>query len=180
MPRTLVYAAVAVLALAGCKKTVVDVKDAKPGDVARQVAASDLKPEPGRWEGSFKMEKMEVAGLPPQAQEAMQRMASQQAKPYVTCLTREELDKPNAGFFGGENSGCTYEHFTMAGGAIDAKMTCARGPGKVTTGLSGTYSPTSFAITSTATGDMPGGHAMTARVRIDSHRVGECRGDEDK
>ena len=40
------------------------------------------------------------------------------------CLTPEEAKRPKEDFFAGDNKNCRYDHFTMAGGKIDALMKC--------------------------------------------------------
>lgn len=177
--RTAVIALAMSLAfVGGCKKASVDAHDATPQDVASQVAASDLRPQAGRWEGTFRIEKMEMSGVPPQAQ-AMMQGAVGKSRAYASCLTKEEAEKPAADFFGRNDKDCRYEHFTMSGGKIDARLDCASEGTKMSMTMAGTYSGSAYALRSTAKGDMPGGHTMTTVTAMESHRVGECRGDED-
>ena len=132
---------VAALMLGACNsKSSIEAKNESAESVAKKVDASDLKPRPGRWESAMKFEKMEIPGMPPQAQAAMQKgMAT--TKTFITCLTPEQVNRPNAGFFGARESGCTYQHFTMAGGTLDAEMTCNRAPMQMHMTMQGTLQP---------------------------------------
>lgn len=171
--------AISLALLAGCKKASVEAHDATPEEVASQVAASDLRPQAGRWEGSFKLEKMDISGVPADAQAMMQKAVGK-VHTYSSCLTKEEAEKPAANFFGGANKGCKYDHFSMSGGKLDAKLFCTGQGAQMTMMMNGTYSGTAYTMHSTATGEMPGGQKMTTVSSMESHRVGECRGDEDK
>jgi Protein of unknown function (DUF3617) len=167
------------LALASCgSKGGVDAKNESAESVAKKVAASDLKPHPGRWESAMKFEKMEVPGMPPQAQAAMQKGLGV-TKTFISCLTPEQVNRPNAGFFGAHETGCTYQHFTMAGGTLDAEMTCNRAPMQMHMTMQGTYSPDSYAIRVSNQGEMAPGKTMSTTMAISSRRVGDCNGTEE-
>ena len=168
----------AALALGAChSKTTIDAKNASAGSVAKQVQASDLKPRPGRWESAMKIEKMDLPGMPPEAQAAMQKGLGT-AKTFITCLTPEQVNRPNAGFFGAHETGCTYQHFTMAGGTLDAEMTCNRAPMQMHMTMQGNYSPDSYAIRVSNQGEMAPGKTMSTTMSISSRRVGDCNGTE--
>jgi hypothetical protein len=165
------------LALGGCKKAVVDVKNADPGTVASKVAAADFKLQPGRWESSMKIESMEMAGMPPEAKAMMDKSLLAE-RHIATCLTPEQAAKPGANFFNQGKSGCLFEHYTMADGKIDGTMTCNHGPEKMTLTMAGQYSPDSYEVHTKSTATMPGGQAMTSTMTMRSHRAGDCKGDE--
>jgi hypothetical protein len=63
---------------------------------------------PGRWETTVKIEKMEIEGMPPEAKAAMQQ-AMGQARTMSSCLTKEQVEKPNSEFFGQVGDGCKYD-----------------------------------------------------------------------
>ena len=178
MRSKLMILAISALALGACSKGGVEAKNESAESVAKKVAASDVKPNPGRWQTTMKLEKMEMPGMTPQMQEQLKR-ASAMSKDIVTCLTPEQVNRPNAGFFGAQESGCTYQHFTMAGGNIDAEMTCNRGAMQMHMTMQGTYSPDSYNIRVTNQGDM-GGRPMSTTMAMEARRVGECNGTEMK
>jgi len=168
-----------IAALAACNsEPEVDVRNARPGDVAKQVAearGSDSFVRPGKWQTSFKLEEMTMPGMPPQVAEQMK------ARMNVTdtsesCLTEADVKKPREDFFAGANRNCTYDHFTMAGGTIDAEMTCKDGGATMNMTIKGSYSPDSYAARSTMTssGTGPNGGGMTMKSTIAARRVGEC------
>jgi len=165
------------LALGGCKKSGVDVKNASPGEVVKQMANSDLKPMPGRWESTMKMEAMDMPDMPPEAKAMMQKSAGIE-RHMATCLTPEQAAKPAADFFNQRKSDCTFDHFTMAGGKVDGTMTCNHGPEKMTLTMSGQYGRESYEVHTTSKVEIPGGKPMTSSMTMISHRTGECKGDE--
>ena len=170
---------VAGLVLAGCNsKPGVEAKNESAESVAKKVADSGLKPRPGRWQSTMKIEKMEMPGMPPQAQGALQQSLAS-AKTFTTCLTAEQVNKPNAEFFGSHGSGCTYQHFTMAGGTIDAEMTCNRAPMQMHMTMQGTYSTENYSIRVNNQGEIAPGKTMSTTMAVDSHRVGDCDGTEE-
>jgi hypothetical protein len=169
----------AVLALCACKKDTVVARNESEESVARKVAASDLKPQPGRWESRTKLEKLDLPNVPPQAK-AMMDKQMQVTQTFTSCLTPEQVSQPNGGFFqkGAEN--CKYDHFVMAGGSLDARMTCNERAGSMTMTLQGRYTPTDYAIDVTTQGEMQPGMPMSMKMSVAARRVGECTGKEDR
>ena len=106
--------------------------------------------------------------MTPQMQEQIKR-ASAMSKEIFTCLTPEQVNRPNAGFFGAQQSGCTYQHFTMAGGNLDAEMTCNRNGMQMHMTMQGTYSPDSYNVHVTNQGDM-GGRQMSTTMAMDDNK----------
>ena len=167
------------LALAACGKSGVDAKNESPEAVASKVAASGMLPRPGRWQASLKMESMDMPGMPPAAREAMAKsMATTQT--YFTCLTPEKAAKPDASFFQKAAAGCTYDHYTMADGKIDALMSCQPGRGPTRMAMTGTYGQDLYDIKIQGSAEMAKGMAMNIGLAVTSRRVGECDGTEDK
>jgi hypothetical protein len=174
--KTLVPLAAA-LALAGCNsKPEVDVKDAKPGEVARAVAdagGADTFVRPGKWQTTFKLKEMTMPGMPAQMAEQMKKTMSK-VESSESCLTPEQVKKPKEDFFAGKQRNCTYDHFTMAGGTIDAEMTCKDGGANMNMTVKGTYSPDSYKATTTMALKGGGAQGMTMKASIDAKRVGDC------
>lgn len=171
--------AFAALALTGCNNSdSIEAKNESAEKVAEKVAKSDIKPRPGRWESTLKIERMDMPNLPAEARAAMsQRMG--EAQKFATCLTPEDVAKPDASFFQGAESGCTYERFTMANGAIDASMICDHAGRTQKTTMTGTYGADSYAIKVASTGEAQPGMPMEVSMSIASRRVGDCNGKED-
>jgi hypothetical protein len=179
MSRTIVVPLLAVLALGACKKDTVVAKNESEEAVAKKVAASNLKPEPGRWESNMKLARMDLPNVPPQTKAMMdKRMGVTQT--FTTCLTPEQVNQPNAGFFQKGANDCTYDHFVMAAGTIDARMTCNERGRKMTMTMQGSYTPTNYAINITTQGEMNPGTPMSMEMSIAARRVGACTGSEGK
>lgn len=181
------FALILPLALAACgDDATVEKKNASTAEVAKSVADAGLKLKPGRWELTMKFARFEVEGMPPEAQKAMQEMMGQ-TRTYASCLTKEEAEKPDGSFFGQENENCRYDTFTMAGGKIDATMTCKDknkgeggegGSGEAKMTMVGTYAPDSYDMAMTMKGKAPNGNAMNIEMAATSKHVGDCKGDE--
>jgi Protein of unknown function (DUF3617) len=178
MRHALALPLIAALAIAGCSKGGVEAKNESAESVAKKVDAAGIRISPGRWESTMKIEKMEMPGLPPQAQAAMQK-AMATSKTFASCLTPEEVNRPNAGFFGNHQTGCTYQHFTMEGGKIDAEMTCGRTAGQMHMTMQGTYDADTYSMRVSNQGSMGPGKTMSTTMAMTAHRVGECTGKED-
>lgn len=173
----MLLSALAALVLGACDSGV-DARNESPAAVAEKVAASGMTPRPGRWQANFKVDSIDMPGLPAQAKEAMNKsMAS--AQNYFTCLTPEQAAKPDARFFQKAAQGCTYEKFTMAGGKIDAVMICQPGRGPTRMTMSGTYGADIYDLKINGSGEMAKGMPMNISMAVTSRRVGECNGTED-
>lgn len=171
------------LALSACNSgPSVEATNASAGEVAAKVAASGAAPalSPGRWEGTATITDMQIPGMPPEAAAKMKgAMATGQR--FANCLTPEEAKKPTARFFSGDNKDCRYDHFSMTGGRLDAKMQCKTGGMTVDATMVGKFSSDNFQLTMTsksagAPGQPMSAHTMT--LKMESRRTGECTGTE--
>ena len=172
-------------ALAACNKgPEINVKNASVGEVAdkvREASASGSFVDPGRWETKVTLLDIDMPGMPPEmAQRMKQSMGKFQEKAYATCLTEADVKKPKEDFFAGKNRDCRYDHFTMSGGKIDAALRCSSGgQGTMAMTIVGTYARDSYDATMAMdVSGGPRGQGMKMRSRSQSHRVGECTGDE--
>lgn len=170
----------AAVSLAACQGgDEVVAKDESVESVAKKVAASDIKPRPGRWESNVKIDGMDIPGMPPEAKAAMNKQMSA-AQTFATCLTPEEAEKPDGGFFQAGAQDCKYDSFVMAGGRIDAVMTCKQQGANLKMTMGGTYSETEYAVKVSSTGEMQPGQTMSMDMAINSRRTGDCNGTEQK
>lgn len=168
-----------VLALGGCDDgKAVDAKNESPQGVAKKVADAGIRLEPGHWESTMQFVRMDIKGMPPEAQQAMQQMMGK-GRSFASCLTREEAEKPEGKFFGQQENDCRYDSFTMGGGKIDAKMTCKNEGHDTVMTMAGTYSPRSYDMQVSMTGKAPNGQQMDMGMALTSKRTGECTGKED-
>jgi hypothetical protein len=171
-------AACTMFSLAACKKESVVARDESVESVAKKVAASNLKPQPGRWESNMKLDKFDLPNMPPQAKAAMNKQMGVTSN-FASCLTPEEANQPGAGFFqkGAEN--CKYDHFVMADGKVDAAMVCRERNTEIKMTMAGSYSETAYNIQVKSQGEMQPGMPMSMDMTIASRRVGDCNGTED-
>lgn len=157
----------------------IDEKNASVEEVAAKVRASSGKNfvRPGEWQSKVTIEQFDIPGMPPEAVKQMRAAVAQnQQHSFTSCLTPEDVEQPKGKFFTG-NEQCRYDHFTMGNGKIDAAMRCPSGQGmtQVMT-MTGTYSPDSYDMRMTMTGEGVEGPAgkMKMQMRVNSTRVGEC------
>lgn len=147
-------------------------------EVARKVAAADIRPNPGRWESNVGAVRIDMPGLPPAMRKMMEEAMGTETT-FASCLTPEEAAQPNSDFFGQKSDSCTYDRFRMAAGTIDAQLTCKAGGASQAIVMTGTYAPDSYDLKMdmTATGAPQGEIRMN--MAVTSKRVGECTGKEE-
>lgn len=168
------------LALAGCGGggDTVTAKDESVESVAKKVAATGNKPNPGRWEMSVAMGKVEMTGVPAAAKDMLAKQAGT-ATTMAICITPEMANKTDGAMF--KNAGpadCKYDRFSMADGKIDGVMNCSTGGQKINIATSGTYSSDAWDMASKINTDMGGGRTMAIESITKAKRVGECDGSE--
>lgn len=169
----------AALALTACSsEKAVTATDASVSDVAKKVAGSGLKFNPGRWESSMKFVKLEMEGMPPEAQAMMSKIMGKD-RTFASCLTKEEAEKPEAKFFGQADERCKYDSFSMGSGKIDAKMTCKAEQGTQTMTMAGSYTPETYEMTMSINGQGMESRPMSMTMALTAKRSGECTGKED-
>ena len=157
----------------------VDARNATPEEVASQVReATDDEQfvRPGKWQSKVTIEQLEMPGMPPEMADNMKKMMAQhQERTTESCLTEEEAKRPKEDFFAGKDNNCRYEHFTMGGGKIDAKMRCsADGGASQVMEMAGTYSPESYQMRMATRTEGAGTPGMTMKLKVDSTRIGAC------
>ena len=181
-------AAVLILPLAACNSgPSVSATKASTKEVAEKVAAAtggEAIIQPGRWEGAYVMHDMEIPGManmPPAAKAQMKAQMAQTRK-FVNCVTQEDVKKQKAFYMGDDNKNCTYDHFTMSGGKIDAAMACKSGrEGAMAMTMTGSYSPDSSQMDLTGKGEGAGpAGGMSMKFSVEGKRVGACRGTKDE
>ena len=167
-----------IAALGACDRATVDERNASAEDVAKAVnaARADMKFEPGRWESNVTFVSMEAPGMPPEVSQAMQGSLGKEHS-YATCLSKAEAEKPAADFFAKDAKDCTYDHFKLGGGKIDAKMRCGADGRSVVMTMNGAYDSDSYDMMMETAVD-GGGTPVTMKMKVASNRVGDCRGDE--
>src|ERR1700712_4753104 len=136
MKNTILFTAVAVMAistLAGCDKA---DKGPKTMEQAKQEAATLDRPKPGLYKQSLSIAKFELPGAPPGAAAQMQA-AMGKAQESNFCMTAEMANQGFRDMFDkvGKSGDCKYDRFTVSGGELDALLHCenaAQGKGTIT------------------------------------------------
>ena len=177
MTLRIALSAAALCALAACNNgPSVSEKNAKPSEVANAVAGSEVLMRPGKWETTMKMDMSGLPGManmPPEVAKQMQA-AMNRTVTTSSCLTPDQVKKPGPEVFAGADKRCTYDHFQMAGGKIDAKMTCKEGGTSSTMTMTGTYSADHYTAQNSVEVSEGSGHGMVTKATIDARRVGDC------
>jgi len=163
-------------ALAACgSEPAVNETNASVEDVSEKVREASGKGllRPGKWASTVTIEDVSIPGAPPETAEQMKSMMAQSRTAEV-CLTEEQAAKPSEDFFAASEN-CRYDHFTMAGGKIDAAMRCSHEGVTQLMEMTGTYSPTSYEMRMRSrTEGGSDGQAMTMQMKVDAQRVGAC------
>lgn len=160
---------------AGCggQGDTIEAENESVESVAARLAKSDVRPMPGLWESQMSIEKMEVPGLTDDVREMMKQQMGK-ASTSSRCLTKGQVESDTSEFFKPrEQSGCTYNSFSMGGGKIEADMNCDEGAMNQTMTMSGTYDEQSYALNISAEGTVEG-RPTSIEMAIKSRRVGEC------
>lgn len=184
--RHVLIASAALLPLAAChSQPSVSATNASPKEVAAKVAAANGGADlisPGRWEGTVTVKDMEMPKLPPDQQKMLASKIGG-AQPIVSCVTPEEVKEHRALFTGSDMAGCKYDHFTMAGGKLDAKVACDKEGMTMSATMAGTFAADSYhmEMTSNIAGKDDSPYStMINSISVEAKRTGVCRGDEDK
>lgn len=164
------------LPLAACGSPAVDEENASVEEVAEKVREASSEEgllRAGKWQTSVSIEKMEIAGMPPEAAEQMKRM-TEMTHTSESCLTPEEAKQPKGDFFGASEN-CRYDHFRMGDGKIDAAMRCTQGGGTQLMEMDGNYSRDAYQMNmKSRTEGGPAGKPITMEMKVEAKRVGEC------
>jgi hypothetical protein len=170
--------AVGLAALAACNKgPEVHERNASLGQVVNAAqeagASSGMTMRPGQWELKTTIDEMTSPGVPAAAQARMKAMMGQ-GRTTTMCMTPEDVKRPGGKVLTGqETPNCTFDHYDLAGGKLDAAMRCNFKGISTNTSINGTFSPDSFInhVTSQTTGL---GGDRTMKMTMEGRRVGEC------
>lgn len=172
------------LLLLACNKgPSVSATNASVEEVAAKAKAA-LKIEPGLWNSSTEILSVDMPGIKNKAmaEQIANSMKNAKATDFSHCVTPAEADKPSSEMFAGKSNGqCRYDNFQMAGGRIDATMSCSPQEGTAAGGtmkmtMNGTYSSTGYDMTmNMATGAEAPGGGMSIKAHTKGARTGACK-----
>ena len=129
--------------------------------------------QPGQWETTVEVLRLNMANMP-----NMPAGMTTPLPPPTTvrsCLTPEQARQPNANFMtgSGDQGGCTFENFSMAGGRISGTVTCNSQGTSMRTTMNGRFAADSYEMESESQVSANGATIDTAS-RIVSRRIGDC------
>jgi hypothetical protein len=132
----------------------------------------------GKWVTKGRIDELHVPGMPPELA-AQMKESGREMPGTETCMTEADVRKPGPDFFTG-NKSCRYDHFTMGGGKIDARMRCSAAGGTQLSTMTGTYGPDLYRMAMSTAMEMPSGAAgngmegMTMKLSVEGKRIGDC------
>lgn len=170
------------LGLAACNsEPKVAATNASVAEVAAKVEAAKLDEtyfRAGKWVVKGQIDDIQVPGMPAQIAAQIKRQGADMDG-TTSCVTEADAKKPAADFFTG-NKTCQYDHFTMGGGTIDARMRCSAAGGTQVTAMTGTYGPETYKMAMTTAFENPAGgsssgmEGMTMKLSVEGKRIGDC------
>ena len=163
----------ALLLLAACGDASKDA-DKTATSAVTPPAPAQVRFQPGKWQATSELVKMEVPGMPPE----MAKANIGQKTSFEHCITAEQAAKPPSEFFtNAKQTDCTSKNFSMVGGKLAATMVCVDQKTKtnMTMTMQGDYHPDSYTATMTMVTDgMPNGGEMKITATTSGKRVGDC------
>lgn len=170
MKKSVILAATALVGLlAGC--------GGESADGSKTASQSSLKREAGNWVSEPELVKLEMPGMPAEAQEAMRNLlATQKGENY--CLTDAEAAKDDFEKLLAEGPGdggeCTWTKKDINGKNIDVAGSCVQQGQKAELAMVGTMEPTQSDMTITTKAVAPNGQPMEMVMRVKAKRTGAC------
>jgi len=126
--------------------------------------------EPGQWETTTEVTRMNMAGMPAGVTPPM-------PPPTIVsyCMTPEKARRPDANFLtgSGEDSGCSFTDFTMSGGRIQGTVQCTQQGRSMRTTMSGQFTTTSYEMNQQVQVSA-GGITTDMESRTTGRRTGDC------
>lgn len=132
-------------------------------------AAAQAQVRPGLWEASVTVQSIDIPGAPPQVARMMGGRTTRQSY----CLTPEQAAKGPQEMLK-QNPSCRFTKYSMSGGSISTEMSCTQDGGTMIARSTGSYTPTSFSVTSSAA--MSGKTSMRMTSSSTGRRLGDCPG----
>lgn len=137
-------------------------------------ALAQAQVQPGLWEASTTVNSIDIPGAPPQAAQMMKgQMASGGRNKMTYCITPQQAAQGPQEMLK-QNPSCRFSKYVMKAGRIATEMSCTQNGGTMTARATGSYTPTSFSVTSNAV--MSGGMSMRLSSTSTGRRIGPCSG----
>ncbi len=181
--RLVALALLATLGLAACDEGPdVDLTNATPAEVAKEMkdsGATRSMVRPGKWSSTVSVLEMNSPGMPPELQAQMKARLGQ-PRTVEACLTAEQVDNPER-MLGNVPATCKYQRYTMGNGKMNGTMRCEQNGMVQQMTVVGTYKDDGYSLTIENKTTVPAGAVagqptgdMSMKMKVDSHRLGEC------
>lgn len=131
--------------------------------------------QPGEYQYDSHTIEMKIPGMPADygAKQIEEERSGQTITRVRHCVSKQEALDPRLIFSLGDKA-CHFPSYTMASGKIDLQEVCQEDPTTETRTITGTYTPTSFAVdmSSSVSGGPRSGAEM--KMHFDAQRIGAC------
>jgi hypothetical protein len=178
MMRKYLLIATAALAISACDRGADADGDGKISDAeakAEMGAGGAMAMKPGQWEVKISFATIEAPGIPANLQGKMKEQMGQ-GMTQQSCLTQEQVDKPDGDFFGAPpEANCTFDELSRSGNAMKVAMTCKpAGNMTVKSKMDGQFAAETYTmkIEQSTEGTPMGAVKMTGK--IEGKRTGDC------
>lgn len=171
----------AALALAACnQQPSISVTNASPEEVAAKAKSAGIASEmrPGQWETKIDLLEMNMPGMEKVGAAIAAKIKAEMMKPRTisSCMTADDVKMHGGKVFGQGDTKCKYDSYKVAGGTIDATMTCPGPQGSMTMHMTGSFEPETFTVEQAMDMQSPTG-AVHSKARVTGRRIGDCSGD---
>lgn len=177
MNRILVVA-ISLSMLAACSSGADENNDGKVSavEMGREMASGGaIKMKPGLWETKITFNSVDAKGLPDAAKASM-LAAMGKGVSVKSCLTKEQVEKPGADFFGSpQESNCSFEELDRSGNRMKVAMTCKPdGKTVIQNSMDGSFATEIYSMNmkQKTSGTPMGDISMVGK--IEGKRLGEC------
>ena len=129
--------------------------------------------KPGRWETTAKFTEIDVPNLSEKRKAKLMAKMAKKAS-GSSCLTREQAEKADAGFFAGSQAkNCKYRKFDMADGKADFILACKKeGMGTLDTAMKGRVGESDYDMDVEMEMRLP----IIGKIKLKGHATGEYKG----
>ena len=124
--------------------------------------------QPGQWEMTMQMVRMNAPNLPQGTQ-----MPLPPPQTIRHCMTEQEASRPGADLLAGGQSGCTSNNVSFADGRIQGNVQCTQQGTTMDMTLSGEYTPTTMEMNQQIR-TQQAGTTVEMEARMTGRRVGDC------
>ncbi len=185
--RRILLVAAAALALGGCQSAAekqaaatgeIHATDVDSAQVTRLMKAAREKTalKPGLWRLQIAIQSAELGDVSPDVRAAQDEAIRKQARDTTACRTEKELKPLDLEQLEKAAGTCRFARYELAGGRIDADITCKKEGAPAThIRAAGTSSPTGFDILLSQQNGLKGQPGYLAfKVQATGKRLGEC------